>query len=178
MHKKTLIALVCWLVLPVPSSAAAEGKPAVLFCSPQGPAYGWVDLKYLDELHSTGFEVDYTDSLADVTAERIRRYTLLVIFITPDAYDVTMRGQKTSPEKVRAFADLIDAYVASGGGVLLMPTETNMLKQAVVDLTGRWGARLPVERIEEPDKSKLGHLTHSSQATPLALDRPDPRLRP
>jgi hypothetical protein len=64
---------------------------------------------------------------------------------------------------------MVDAYVASGGGVLLMPTETNMLKQAVADLAGRWGARLPVERIEEADKAKLGYLTHSSQATPLAL---------
>jgi hypothetical protein len=50
---------------------------------------------------------------------------------------------------------MVDAYVTSGGGVLLMPTETNMLKQAVADLTARWGARLPIERIEEPDKNKL-----------------------
>ncbi len=122
--------------------------------------------------------MDYTESLADVTPERIRNYNVVVIFITPDAYDVTMRGQKTSPEKVQAFAEMVDAYVASGGGVLLMPTETNMLKQAVADLTSRWGARLPVERIEEggqgqarpPDAFVPGHAA--------GVDRPDHRPRP
>ncbi len=169
-NMKPLAAFALWVsILSLLSSAAADGKPAVLFCSPQGPAYGWVDLNYLDELHQHGFEVDSTESLADVTPERIRNYNAVVIFITPDAYDVTMRGQKTAADKVQAFADMMDAYVASGGGVLLMPTETNMLKQSVIDLTSRWGARLPVERIEEADKGKLGHLTHSSQATPLAL---------
>jgi hypothetical protein len=150
------------------SPAAAQGRPSVLFCSPQGPAYGWVDLNYLAQLHQCGFEVDYTDSLADITPQRISHYNTLVIFVTPDAYDVTMLGQKTSPEKAQAFADMIDAYVVAGGGVLLMPTETNVLKQSVIDLTRRWGARLPVERIEEADKDKLSQLTHSSQTTPLA----------
>lgn len=64
MNMKPLVAFVLSvLVLPSLSSAAAKGKPAVLFCSPQGPAYGWVDLNYLDELHQHGFEVDYTESM-------------------------------------------------------------------------------------------------------------------
>jgi hypothetical protein len=81
---KPSIAIALWaLVLPALSSAAAKDRPAMLFCSPQGPAYGWVDLNYLDELHQHGFDVDYTESLTDVTPQRIRRYNALVIFITP-----------------------------------------------------------------------------------------------
>ena len=144
-------------------------KPAILFCSPQGVSYGWLDLAYAAELHKKGFEVDYTESLAELTAERIRRYNVLVIYITPDAYEVTMLARTSSPGKARAFADLVDSYVASGGGVLLMPTETNILKQAVSDLADRFGAKLPVERIEESDKSKLGHLLHCSHGVPLAF---------
>ncbi len=166
----------CWLVLAACSaftlgaagSEAEPHRPAILFCSPQGAAAGWVDLQYLRELHQRGLEVDFTESLDDVTPERISRYHALVVFITPDAFDVTMRGQPTSARKVQAFADMIDAYVTAGGGVLLMPTETNQLKQAVADLADRWGARLPVERIEETDPGKRDRLRHASQATPLA----------
>ena len=52
MNTKPFIAFVpAMLILPA-LSFAAEGRPAVLFCSPQGPAYGWVDVNYLDELGS------------------------------------------------------------------------------------------------------------------------------
>ena len=61
---------------------------------------------------SCSFEIDYTQSLADVTQDRIGSYNALVIYVTPDAYDVTMRGKKSSPEKARAFADLIDGPLA------------------------------------------------------------------
>lgn len=147
---------------------AADRKPAVLFCSPQGPCYGWLDLTYAKELQAKGFEVDFTETLAEVAWERIKQYDVLVIFITPDAYDVTNNNRASSPEKVKAFADLIERYVAAGGGVLLMPSEANSLKQAVADLTSRWDAKLPVELIEEKDRDKLGVLGHSSHATPLA----------
>lgn len=160
-----------WLaigLLAIPLPAAAAEKPSVLFCSPQGVTAGWLDLEYLKELHAKGFEVDYTDDLAEVTAERIKRYNVLVIFTTPDAFDVTTRGMKSSPEKARQFAQMIDGYAASGGGVLLMPTECNMLKQQVSDLTDLWGAKIPVELIEEKDPAKRGYLTHASQQVPLA----------
>lgn len=163
------VSLLACVLSGAASLEAGQPKPAILFCSPQGASYGWIDLTYLAELHQKGFEVDYTESLDAVTAERIKRYNVLVIYITPDAYDVTMRGKKSSPEKAKAFADLVDGYVASGGGVLLMPTEANVLKQAVADLTSRWGAKLPVEIIEEKDPQKLGALSHASQDVTLAL---------
>jgi hypothetical protein len=128
-----------------------------------------LDLTYAAELKARGFEVDFTETLEDVAWKRIQQYNVLVIYITPDTYAVTMLGQKSSPDKARAFAELIDRYVAAGGGVLLMPTEGNMLKQAVADLTGRWGARIPVETIEERNKEDLSSLAHSPQSTPLAF---------
>ncbi len=147
---------------------AENRRPAILFCSPQGVAWGWLDLDYARQLHQAGFEVDWTEDLSEVTWERVKKYNVLVIYATPDSFDVTNRGMKPSPEKAKSFADLIDRYAAAGGGVLLMPTECNMLKQQVVDLTDRWGARLPVELIEEKDPAKRGHLTHASQQVPLA----------
>jgi len=57
-----------------PITGRGARQAAVLFCSPQGPAYGWVDLNYLDQLHDRGFEVDYTDQLEDVTWTAIRHY--------------------------------------------------------------------------------------------------------
>lgn len=159
------------LLLPLVLAAAAcgaEPKPALLFCSPQGLAGGWLDLQYARELHAKGFEIDYTEHLGEITPSRIEKYNVLVIYTTPDAYDVTHRGMRSSPEKAKTFAAMIDAYVAAGGGVLLMPTECNLLKQQVVDLTDLWGAKLPVERIEEKDPAKLAGLTHASQHVPLA----------
>jgi hypothetical protein len=157
------------LLAGLAQGATAETKPALLFCTPQGPCYGWLDLNYANELHAKGFEVDCTETLDDVTWNRIKRYHVLVIYITPDAMDVTMRGMKPSVEKAKSFADLIERYIAAGGGVLLMPSEGNMLKQAVVDLTGRWGAKLPVELIEEKDPQRLAVLAQASQSLPLAV---------
>ncbi len=146
----------------------AEKKPSVLICSPQGASYGWVDLTYLNELHEKGFEVDYTEGLNDVTWDRIKNYNALVIYVTPDALEVTNRAQKPSEERIRSFVELIDKYVSSGGGVFLMPTEANIVKQAVSDLTSQWGAKLPVEIITETDKGKIGRLLHSCYDIPLA----------
>jgi len=147
----------------------AAGPPALLIASPQGAAYGYVDLNYLKELHQQGFEVDYTDRLDDLTWERIQRYNVLVVYTSPDAWDVTMRGQRSSPEKVEAFVALMERYLDAGGGVFLMAPEYNLGKQVVAELTDRWGAKLPVEIIVENDPEKVGPMTHSCQATPLAF---------
>jgi len=167
MKGRLAIGLASVLAMVAMASAAAP-RPALLFCSPQGLSGGWLDLQYARELHAKGFEIDYTEDLAEVTPARIQMYNVLVIYATPDAFDVTNRGMKSSPEKAKAFAMMIDAYVAGGGGVLLMPTECNLLKQQVADLTDLWGAKLPLERIEEKDPARLGALTHASQHVPLA----------
>ncbi len=147
--------------------AAALRRLSILFCSPQGLGAGWIDLEYLQELHAHGFEVDYTNQLGEVTWPRIRQYNVLVLYITPDSYAVTLENQPSSPVRVRNFVQLIDRYVAAGGGVFLMPMEQNMVRQKLAGLTGPWGARLPLETIVETDPTKQGYLLHAPNV-PLA----------
>ncbi len=54
-------------------AASSHATPSVLFCSPYGLEYGIIDLDYLRELNSEGYQVDYTESLEDVTWDRIRQ---------------------------------------------------------------------------------------------------------
>jgi hypothetical protein len=157
------------LIIAVASPAFSEQKPAILFCSPQGVGAGWIDLQYLWELHDKGFEVDYTDSLADITADRIQRYNAVVLYVTPDGYEVALRNQPSSKEKVESFVAVIEKYVESGGGVLLFPHEQSIKKQYLQDLTDRWGAKLPLELIVETDKEKVGKLTNAAYEVPLAF---------
>lgn len=88
--------------------------------------------------------------------------------MTPDAYDVAMSRLPSSKEKVASFVTLMEKYLENGGGILLMPWENNILKQMVADLTDRWGAKLPVELIEEKDTEKVAPLTHMG-VNPLAF---------
>lgn len=157
------------LALSAGIPAGAANAPAVLFASPQGADMGWVHLAYLEELQAVGFQPDLTDSLAQLTWERLRRFNAVVLFISPDAFDVCQRGQESAPQKVTAFVELIERYLEAGGGVFLFAGENNMGKQLLAELSERWGARFPAENIMESDKDvKLGMLTHSCQATPLA----------
>ena len=73
------------------ATATAARRPSVLFCAPAVPWNGgggneWVDLDYLALLHnasSGGFEVDYTESEADLNRSRIFQYNALVLFRSP-----------------------------------------------------------------------------------------------
>lgn len=161
--------LICLLVLCALLAPVLAANPAILILSPQGAGAGWVDLDYLKELQQQGVEVDYTNSFADVTWERIKQYNALVIYMTPDAFAVTNMGQRSDPPRVAQFTGLVDKYLASGGGVFLLAPENNMGKQMVAELTDRWGAKLPVELIDEQDKAKIAPMTHNNQATPLAF---------
>jgi len=127
-------------------------------------------MTYVKELHSKGFEVDYTEDLEEFFAlspERIRKYNVLVIYITPDAYKVFHQNRHSSPELAASFQKMIDDYVASGGGVLLIPDEANTRRQSVGDLTSLWGAQIASERIEEANKEFSGKLTQASYDIPL-----------
>ena len=130
---------------------------------------GYVDLDYLSELQRQGFEVDYTDNFGDFTWERIKQYNAVVIFMTPDVYDGGFTGQRSGTGEDERFVALVEKYLAAGGGVLLMVPENNMGKQMAAELTDRWGAKLPVEMIEEQDKDKVAGMTHNAYATPLAF---------
>jgi len=146
---------------------AGYRRPAVLFASLAG-ADG-LDLDYLAELERAGIDVDFTDNAGDVTAERLRAFNAVVLFATPDAVGVADRGEPSSPARVQSFVDVVEGYLAAGGGVLLMPEEANFKKQRLSDLTDRWGARIAAERIVEHDPANVAAMPHSSRATRLAF---------
>ncbi|MCM8785073.1 MAG: hypothetical protein NC827_00710 [Candidatus Omnitrophica bacterium] len=136
---------------------------SILFCAPQ-QGYGWIDFTYLKELYQKGFEVDYTESLNEITWDRIKNYNVLVLFQSPGYH-----YQKEKIEYDSEFKNLIEKYVSEGGGVLLMPTEDNLGRQKLIELTDLFGAKIPVERIVEQDKEKIASLTNSTHATPIAF---------
>jgi hypothetical protein len=148
-------------------SGERAGRPAILFASPTGADA--IDLDYLRELVAAGFEVDYTNGLEELTAERLRPFNAIVLFATPDAIEVSDKGHPSDPHRVQSFADLVEGYLGRGGGVLLMPGETNVRKQRLGDLTDRWGAQLPAEQIIEQDTNDVAPMPHSGRATKLAF---------
>ena len=141
-------------------------RPSVLFCAPHGlfaSERTWVGLTYLRSLHNSsqpggGFEVDWTESLADITRARIWRYNAIVLWISPGSGAVV---PNPFPGPFRAsFVGVILDYVAAGGGLLLFPTETNQYAQQLFDLTSRLGARLPVETLDESNVSNVAVMDH------------------
>ncbi len=127
---------------------AAAQQPAVLVLSPQGTANGMVDLGYLAELHDAGFEVDYTDSLTEVTWERLRRYNVLVDYTCPTDPGVDTWLFRGTPAIAKdAYVNLIDRFLAAGGGVFIMAAESQIRATLTGPIITRWGARIPLERI-------------------------------
>ena len=137
---------------------------SILICAPQS-GYGWVDFTYLKELYQKGFEVDYTEDLKEITWDRIKNYNVLVLFQAP-FYSWIHQGKSKYDKE---FQSLMERYVSAGGGVLLMPTEDNLGRQKLIELTDLFGAKIPVERIVEEDKEKIGYLTHASYNVALAF---------
>jgi len=152
---------------PVVAPAPKAQRASVLFVSPYG-AEG-VDLQYLRELASQGFEVDYTDRLDELTRDRIRHYNVLVLFVTPDSLEVCDNQNSSSPARNESFVSIVEEFVQNGGGVLLMPGEMNIRMQRLAALTDRWGARLPAERIIENNPNNVASMPHSAHATRLAF---------
>ena len=113
------------LALLLCASRAAAQRPSILVISPVGAAGGWVDLDYLSDLRRAGFEVDYTDGMADVTWERIRQYNVLVLYLCPPPPGVDS-GPFTGNQPIYQadFNALIERFLQQGGGVLVMAAET------------------------------------------------------
>ena len=165
------LTLLLFLGSPCDAADVSVEKPSILFCSPGGTKGGMVNMTYIKELNAKGFEVDYTEELDEffkLSPERIRKYNVLVIYVTPDAFKVCHQNQRTSPELVESFRKMIDDYVAVGGGVLLIPDEGNAKKQMVGDLTSIWGAQIASERIEESNPDFNGKLTNALYDIPLS----------
>jgi hypothetical protein len=159
------------LALLAGASARAQGQhPALLVLSPQGTANGWVDLAYLEDLRRAGFEVDYTDSLADVTWDRLQRYNVLVVYTCPPDDGVAVWpfiGK--SPIGKQTFVALIERFLAAGGGVFVMAAETQIRATLTRPLLTHWGADLPLERIE--DDANLAYMTHMPRIPLIYTDQ-------
>jgi hypothetical protein len=125
-------------------------KPSILFCSPQETEYNSIDLTYLNELQQKGFDIDHADSINGLTWDRLNKYNVLVIYSTPHN---------------EAVVSLIERYLYSGGGVLMFAYEHNVGKQFMPDIFERWGAKIPVEIIEEKDQKNIGWFSHMSYHT-------------
>ncbi len=164
--RASVLLVACSLSLVV-AGAAWGANPSLLICSPRGPAHGYADLNYLEELHEGGIEVDYTETLADVTWDRVRQYNVLIVYLTPDVSVNVPPPPEPSPAE-RAFVETIMRFVQAGGGVLLFAPEKNNHRQALLPFTEAWGARLPAETIQETNPDFIGPQTHDPQGTPLA----------
>lgn len=142
-------------------AAGATAKPAILFAAPSELGHGLVDLGYLKELHGKGFEVDYTEGLDELTWERVRRYNVLVVYGAPGGF-VSVLGELRGAKLTRdAFAALLERYVTSGGGVLLMPAPAYTGREVLPEgLMRRWGFRLAAERLVEADRANSATLSH------------------
>ncbi|MDB4990629.1 MAG: hypothetical protein JWN04_5807 [Myxococcaceae bacterium] len=126
-----------------------------------------VDLGYVAMLRARGFEVDWTESLDELNLERLEQYHAVVLFESPGSLALRA-GAEPKPGRDDAFKAAIEQYVSRGGGVLLMPEETNVLQQRLGVLTDAWGARIPAERIVETDERRRGLLPRGSSQLPLA----------
>src|SRR5262249_48522320 len=149
---------------------AQSPRPALLVLSPQGTANGWVDLDYLDDLHRAGFEVDYTDSLAEVTWDRLRQYNALVLYTCPpDDGAAVWPFTGKLPISKAAYIGLIERYLAAGGGVLIMAVETQIRATLTRPILAHWGADLPLERIE--DSANLAYMTRMPRIPLIYTDQ-------
>ena len=111
-------------------------RPSVLFCAPHelfASERTWVGLTYLRSLHNSyqpggGFEVDWTESLSDITRARIWRYNVIVLWISPDSGAVV---PNPFPGPFRAsFVGVILDYVAAGGGARSATTKDRQVPSA------------------------------------------------
>jgi len=164
-------------LLPACVQAAVTGKrPAILFVVMNGRSmwHGDIDFTYLKELNKQGFEVDYTrdiDECRALTWERIRKYNVVVLTATPNAYSVYRGKKKPDPALTKSFVDMMERFVRSGGGVFLFPREHNWHIQQVSELTDRWGAQIPAEQIIESDAARRATMTRMSYVPVFYTDQ-------
>lgn len=150
----------------------APKRPAVLVHCPygQGAILG-VDVEVLKEFRAAGLQVDYTDRHHEFTWERIKKYNVLVLYSCPGPEGVKLPNPPTPPDQApfeREFIELVERFLAEGGGVFLMAYVRNTNYQFAKPMIDNWNAAIPVQWIKETDASKLGHLTRVSRV-PLAF---------
>jgi hypothetical protein len=140
-------------------------RPAVLLVAPQ--QNDSVDLGFISELRERGIATDWTTNLSELTAERAQAYNALVLFTSPAGYEVAT-GATQPPGAEQRFNQVVQEYLASGGGVLMMPEEKNIGLQRLRALTDAWGAQVTAERIVETDPQRSGDMERGSYRIGLA----------
>lgn len=152
------------LLIPhgVVARAKAPKRPAIMVHAPRGQ--GWVagvDVEFLKELKAAGLEVDYTDRHTEFTWDRIKNYNVLVLYTCPGPEGSPYQNFLTQPNAPhqKEFVELVERFLAEGGGVFLMAYTHNVDYQYAKALTDNWSADLPLQWIEETNASNIGHLT-------------------
>jgi len=97
-----------------------------------------------------GFEVDFTESLNDMTPARLQQYNALVMFVEPAALvtlqEVSKEDVPNDPitnSTIQAFVPMVQDYVKKGGGIFLFPSEQNWATQWFPRLYLLRGINLP-----------------------------------
>jgi len=168
--RRCAVGAAVFAALLLADAPARAQHPAVLVVSPQGTANGWVDLGYLGDLHRASFEVDYTDNLSELSWDRIRQYNVLLIFTCPPDPGVDTWLFSGSPSIAKeAYLDLLERFLAAGGGVFVMAVETQIRATLTRPLLSRWGADLPLERIA--DDADTAFMTRMPQVPLVYTDQ-------
>jgi len=140
----------------------AAPKPAVLFLSQEMHPYNVygpsVDLTYASELHKAGFEVDYAETPQEATWTRIKEFNCLVIQWVP-----------SDPNALKKFTELIERFLAEGGGVFVLTAFENHPDQYFRPLIEPWGARIPFERFREGDAKRIAAIPNMREEERMAL---------
>ncbi len=155
-HAPKVLALLSLALWATPSSADVVRPSVLVHCARPSVDqwYWWVDLRYLGELHAAGFEVDYTDRHADFTWERVRRYDVLVLYTVPLERGAYYDNSPDAPPYRDEFIAIVERFLESGGGVLLLARSLNG-DESFLPLLRGWGARIPHERIVETDPENI-----------------------
>jgi hypothetical protein len=163
--------------------AAASPRPAILFATPNPGGSGappwanFVSLDYMKGLYNKsapdgGFEVDFTETLNDMTPERLRHYNALVMFVEPGAL---VELQEVSKEDVpndqianntiQAFVPAVQDFVKKGGGIFMFPSEQNWATQWFPKLNALFGMTVPIETTQEHNPDNCVNMNHMSGFT-------------
>ena len=166
--------------LKIDDEEPLANRAAILFATPNPGGSGappwaqFANLQYLHALHNRsaadgGFEVDFTNSLNDMTAARLSKYNVLVCFVEPGAL---IQLQQISKEDVpsdqimsnttQAFLPTVRDFVQRGGGVFLFPSEQNWVTQWFPTLTKLFEMVCPIETMVEHNASNTVKMNHMS----------------
>ena len=163
MKTRIFLALLCLAAGSALSAAEkpATGtkKPAVLIINAGDFApMRYEDFDYLQRLNQHGFQID-THFLGEqpLTWDLIKQYNCLVILdLPPDEKDTENWGPMTwgkVPPYKKEMLSLLDAYLAKGGGIFLMPDLQDRGFRGNTkfeEYLKRWGAQLPYESVQDP----------------------------